>query len=292
VWGHGVLLICTVYSVLYSEIALSRKQFGIGHMYIYIFLFRMTDTVTSRNIDLSSWDTLYNVKVFRIVNFYCREMAIYFYFLIFSNTKLRHLRRSMENAESLLNMTNEDDAENTEPSNFVLRSEKMSLVLVCTLQGHGFYPIWSCLCRDRQANADSITQVSLAAYATKLPQYAIPYSRGMLTYSMWGKKFSFKFQFNMDIRRKILIYLISNQNIYSTDMTLVLCVIIRLWKGMLCLLVLLVDSSWSGSFYYPHYNSILKYTFIIIIVTTTVIRKANNNNNNNFKIFNHSMKGS
>jgi hypothetical protein len=32
-----VLLVCTVYSELYSEIALSRKPFGIGHMYIYTF---------------------------------------------------------------------------------------------------------------------------------------------------------------------------------------------------------------------------------------------------------------
>jgi hypothetical protein len=28
-------------------------------MYIYTFLLRMTDTVTSQNTDLSSWDTLY-----------------------------------------------------------------------------------------------------------------------------------------------------------------------------------------------------------------------------------------
>jgi hypothetical protein len=38
---------CTVYSVLYSEIAVSRKPFGIGHMYIYIFLLRMTDTMST-----------------------------------------------------------------------------------------------------------------------------------------------------------------------------------------------------------------------------------------------------
>jgi hypothetical protein len=50
-----------LYSVLYSEMALSRKPFGIGHMYIYNFLLRMTDTVTSQNTDLSSWDTLYNM---------------------------------------------------------------------------------------------------------------------------------------------------------------------------------------------------------------------------------------
>jgi len=28
-------------------------------MYIYSFLLRMTDTVTSQNIDIFSWDTLY-----------------------------------------------------------------------------------------------------------------------------------------------------------------------------------------------------------------------------------------
>jgi hypothetical protein len=31
------LLVCTVYSAPYSEIALSRKPFGIGDMYIYTF---------------------------------------------------------------------------------------------------------------------------------------------------------------------------------------------------------------------------------------------------------------
>jgi hypothetical protein len=50
-----VLLVCTVYSVLCSEIALSRKPFGIGHM---------TDTVASQNIDLSSWNTLYKSRNF------------------------------------------------------------------------------------------------------------------------------------------------------------------------------------------------------------------------------------
>jgi hypothetical protein len=52
-----VLLVCTVY----SEIALSRKPFGIGRMYAYTFLLRMSDTMTSHNIDLSSWDTLYSL---------------------------------------------------------------------------------------------------------------------------------------------------------------------------------------------------------------------------------------
>jgi hypothetical protein len=49
VWGHGVLLDCTVY----SEIALSRKPFGIEHMYFYTFLLRMTGTMSS------SWDALH-----------------------------------------------------------------------------------------------------------------------------------------------------------------------------------------------------------------------------------------
>jgi hypothetical protein len=49
-----VLLVCTVYCVLYSEIALSGKPFGIGHTYIYTYLLRMTDTVTSQNINLPS----------------------------------------------------------------------------------------------------------------------------------------------------------------------------------------------------------------------------------------------
>jgi hypothetical protein len=35
------------------------KLFGIGHMYIYTLLLGMTDTMTSQNTDLSSWDTLY-----------------------------------------------------------------------------------------------------------------------------------------------------------------------------------------------------------------------------------------
>jgi hypothetical protein len=44
---------------LYSQMALSRKPFGMGHMFIQTFLLRMTDTMTSQNVDLSSWDTLY-----------------------------------------------------------------------------------------------------------------------------------------------------------------------------------------------------------------------------------------
>jgi hypothetical protein len=45
------------FELLYSEIALSWKLFGIGHVYIYTFLLRMTNTVTSQRIDLPFWDT-------------------------------------------------------------------------------------------------------------------------------------------------------------------------------------------------------------------------------------------
>jgi hypothetical protein len=45
---------------LYSEIALSRKASGIRHRNIYTFLLRMTDTMTYKNIGLSSWDILYS----------------------------------------------------------------------------------------------------------------------------------------------------------------------------------------------------------------------------------------
>jgi hypothetical protein len=58
-------------ALLYSEIALSRKPFGVGHMYIYIFLLRMTDTITSENIDLSFWDTLYT-RTIHIHNVYIK----------------------------------------------------------------------------------------------------------------------------------------------------------------------------------------------------------------------------
>jgi hypothetical protein len=56
--------------VLSGEIALSRKPFGIGHMYIYTFLLRMTDTMTSQNIDLSSWYILYMCDCGRISDIY------------------------------------------------------------------------------------------------------------------------------------------------------------------------------------------------------------------------------
>jgi hypothetical protein len=43
-----------------TKMALSWKPFGIVHMFVWSFLIRMTDTMTSQNIVLSSWDTLYN----------------------------------------------------------------------------------------------------------------------------------------------------------------------------------------------------------------------------------------
>jgi hypothetical protein len=41
---------------------LARLRLRIGHMHIYIFLLRIADNLTSENIDLSSWNTLYIVS--------------------------------------------------------------------------------------------------------------------------------------------------------------------------------------------------------------------------------------
>jgi hypothetical protein len=57
---HNISLLSIILE-LYSEIALSQKLFRIGHIYIYTFWLRMTDTMTSQNIDLSFWDTLHKV---------------------------------------------------------------------------------------------------------------------------------------------------------------------------------------------------------------------------------------
>jgi hypothetical protein len=48
---------------MYSERALSRKPFRIGHMYIHIFLLTLTDStrMTSQNNELSCWETLCNM---------------------------------------------------------------------------------------------------------------------------------------------------------------------------------------------------------------------------------------
>jgi hypothetical protein len=49
---------------LYSELAVSREPFGIGYMYIYNFLHRMTDNMTSQNINISSWVILYTYDIY------------------------------------------------------------------------------------------------------------------------------------------------------------------------------------------------------------------------------------
>jgi hypothetical protein len=60
--------VARLYSVLYSEISLSQKPFGIGYIYLYTFLLRTTDTMTSQNTDLSTWDTLYiYIKTIRLL---------------------------------------------------------------------------------------------------------------------------------------------------------------------------------------------------------------------------------
>ena len=51
---------------LYIQTALSRKPFAIGHMFIWSFVLRMTDTMTSQNMDLTSWDTLYFIVTFNV----------------------------------------------------------------------------------------------------------------------------------------------------------------------------------------------------------------------------------
>jgi hypothetical protein len=43
------------------------KPFGIEYMYIYNFLLRMTNTMTSENTDLPSLDTLYMYYIHHIL---------------------------------------------------------------------------------------------------------------------------------------------------------------------------------------------------------------------------------
>jgi hypothetical protein len=47
VWREARTILGAIFKLLYSEIALSLKPFGIGHMYIYTLLLGMTDTMTS-----------------------------------------------------------------------------------------------------------------------------------------------------------------------------------------------------------------------------------------------------
>jgi hypothetical protein len=56
--------VARLYSVLYSEVALSRKPFGIGHMYMYTILLRMIDNMTS----VSSWGNLYIRTVLSVLH--------------------------------------------------------------------------------------------------------------------------------------------------------------------------------------------------------------------------------
>jgi hypothetical protein len=60
---------------LYNEIALSRKLFGIEHMYIYTFLLRMTDIMTSQNIDVCSHDTLHIYINRNVTTITCSEIT-------------------------------------------------------------------------------------------------------------------------------------------------------------------------------------------------------------------------
>jgi hypothetical protein len=71
---------------LYSQMTLSRKPFGIGHMFIYTFLLRMTDTMTSHNIDPSSWDILYVHTHTHTHTHTCMCVYIYIYIHIYIHT--------------------------------------------------------------------------------------------------------------------------------------------------------------------------------------------------------------
>jgi hypothetical protein len=55
---HNISFLPTILE-LCNEIILSRKSFGIGHMYIYNSFYRMTDNMASKNIDFSYWNILY-----------------------------------------------------------------------------------------------------------------------------------------------------------------------------------------------------------------------------------------
>lgn len=62
VWWEGRTILGAKSKLSYSETALSSKPSGIGNMYTYTFLLRMTNTTTSQNTDLSSWVILYKSK--------------------------------------------------------------------------------------------------------------------------------------------------------------------------------------------------------------------------------------
>jgi hypothetical protein len=55
VWGHGVLLVCTVYVQWISSISETVRN----RTHVHIHLLTMTDTMTFQNIDIFSWDILH-----------------------------------------------------------------------------------------------------------------------------------------------------------------------------------------------------------------------------------------
>jgi hypothetical protein len=69
----GRTVLYTETKLLHSEIVLSWKLIGIGHMYITLLL-RMTNIMTSQNTDLSVWDIL--------CMYVCMYVCIYIYLFI------------------------------------------------------------------------------------------------------------------------------------------------------------------------------------------------------------------
>jgi hypothetical protein len=67
--------------LLYSEIALSWKPLGIGHMYILNFSLRMAGTMTSQNIDLSYWDSLWRWYNNTIIVLWTLSSVLFFNYL-------------------------------------------------------------------------------------------------------------------------------------------------------------------------------------------------------------------
>jgi hypothetical protein len=88
---------------LSCETALSWKPFRMGHMYIYTFLLRITETMSSKNIDLSSWDTLYSqVDYFKQIS----DLNIFLQLWLKSQCKLyRDSLHSHSNSQKLMRGT-------------------------------------------------------------------------------------------------------------------------------------------------------------------------------------------
>jgi hypothetical protein len=78
-------------------IASARNPFGIGHMYIYNVLPRMTDKIISQNICLSSWDILHACMHTYIHNHrrtttdYLRHIHIHAYIRTYANYIYAHI---------------------------------------------------------------------------------------------------------------------------------------------------------------------------------------------------------